>query len=78
VAKRLTDYQRAERSLPLCMVGALMGDEKDVSDLAFKVETQIDLTEEGQDDTNRRDLKTLRNWLKKWWPQSDYLPKETL
>jgi hypothetical protein len=74
--KPLTDLDRARRALPMC--ACCLYDpyqHKTVADLAFTVETEIDLTEEGQDGTSRRNLKPLRNWLRKFAPDSKYIPK---
>jgi hypothetical protein len=75
--KKLTDFERAERALPMCMIGGMLGNETTVSDLAFQVETEIDLTVESQDGTQRRNLKPLMAWLKRFYPESEYLPKVT-
>lgn len=68
-----TEFTKAFRKIPMCMVGGLMGDERTVADLAFAVETEVYLTEEGQDGTSRRNLKPLRNWLRKFAPASECL-----
>jgi hypothetical protein len=66
--KKLTDFECAERDIPACSAGCIHGSEKTVADLVFTIETEID----------RRHLKPLLRWLKKWGPQSDYLSKETV
>lgn len=73
-AKTLTPIQKAVRKLPMCAAGVYDPHQhKTVADLAFTVETEIDLTEEGQDGTSRRNLKPLRNWLRKFAPESKYI-----
>ena len=64
--KELTRFEQMMRSLPANVVGGLNGDEKTEFDLEQFVQIEIDLTEEGQDGTSRRNLKPLYNWLKKW------------
>jgi hypothetical protein len=76
--KKLTDFECAYRAIPPRSITCLHGSEKTVADLAFTIETEIDLIREGQDGTDLRNLKPLMTWLKKWAPKSDYLPKETL
>jgi glutathione S-transferase len=65
---RLTksDFEKAMSDLPICMVGALMGDEKTIGDLVYACQVQLDLIEEGQDGTEEDDPKAIRRWLKKW------------
>lgn len=74
----MNDRDKAEKDLPKCMVGSPLDSIRNPSllDMVFYVETEIDLTEEGQDGTSRRNLKPLRNWLKKFCPQSNRIRSE--
>ena len=64
--KKLTMFERMFRDLPICMVGALMGNEKTEFDLQFAVRSQLDLCESGEDGTEEDDPRALRRWLKKY------------
>lgn len=61
------EFKAAFRSMHMGMVGCCAADDaRTMDELISAVRTELDLTEEGQDGTSRRNLKPLRNWLKKW------------
>ena len=62
----MTRFDQMAKSLPLCMAGWDHLAYTTEEDLEYLVQIELDLTEEGQDGTSRRNLKPLRNWLKKW------------
>jgi hypothetical protein len=70
MTKPKSDFEKAFRALPICMVGALMGDEKTVSDLVHYCRIQLDLIESGEDGTEEDDPRAIRRWLKKWEPKA--------
>ena len=59
-------FQQMFADLPVCMAGALNGDERTEFDLIHLVRIEIDLIEEGEDGTDPADLGPLRRWLKRW------------
>jgi len=60
-------FDRMVKSVPACCTGGLdLLSQTTPSDIIFLVQHELDITEEGQDGTDKKNLKTLRNWLTKW------------
>jgi hypothetical protein len=58
-------YRIAAKAVPKC-VAIDQFHHKTLADLQWAVQIELDLTEEGQDGTNSRNIKPLKRWLQRF------------